>query len=366
MRKKPRSSKYILIKKDPKIDIKEQYELTYKEAVKLKELTKGKINIFRTGSVAKTGLQLFYDLCNPPEPDDICSKEAEILEKCVRGSLIYGIPYKGKGFKYDICSSFPSVMIAKNNHIPYGKPTFEKLKTEEFNKLEYLKYGIYHVKVHNPDFRVFKENKKNWYTHTDLNFAKNKLHYKLELIEDEDINAMIYVNLKSVTKIFKPYIDYLFGFKKQGIKEVKKYINALWGALCQKNEMVVSANKTFDSDNIVSMMPNFKELKNCNDIPFHVATIIKKEQIYETNFARIAPFIVACGRSKIVNMILPNIDKVVRTHTDGIILNKPIEHIILGDNIGDLKFEEEGECHILNANDFKFNNIIHGRKSAKY
>jgi hypothetical protein len=40
---------------------------------------------------------------------------------------------------------------------------------------------------------------------------------------------------------------------------------------------------------------------------------------------------------------------------DGIILNKPIENVKLGNEIGNLKFEGSGNCEILNARDYTFN-----------
>eukprot|EP01038_Epipyxis_sp_PR26KG_P017281 gene17281-23831_t len=127
MRKNPRSGKYILIQKDEEsidmknLDMQQQYEVIYKEAVYFKKLTDGKINRFKTGSVAKTALQLYYDLCMFLEPDQIEEYEAEILEKCYRGGLIFGVKYKGKGFKYDIVSEYPSIMISKNAKFPIGK-----------------------------------------------------------------------------------------------------------------------------------------------------------------------------------------------------------------------------------------------------
>ena len=86
--KLPRSSPYIFIRKNEKdpefkyLSIRKQCKQINKEAVKLIKLTDGKINLFRTGSVAKTSLQLWYDLCNPPNADEIQQEEMEILEKC--------------------------------------------------------------------------------------------------------------------------------------------------------------------------------------------------------------------------------------------------------------------------------------------
>ena len=239
MRKNPRSCKYILIQKDEEtfdmknLDMSQQYEIIYKEAIYLKKLTNGKINRFRTGSVAKTALQLYFDLCPYLEPDQIEEYEAEILEKCYRGGLIFGVKYKGKGYKYDIVSEYPSIMISKNAKFPIGKGELQTFSKDEFNKLLFYKYGIYHVKVINADHRLFKTNKNNWYTHTDLNYAKNHLHCILELIENEKPNALIYNNLKVAKTMFEPFINYyLFEFKTNGVKEIKNYMNALAGVLC--------------------------------------------------------------------------------------------------------------------------------------
>ena len=241
IKRKPRTGKYILIRKNDKdkdlkkLDMKQQYELIYKEAVYLKDITDGKIKLFRTGSTAKTALQLFYDFYQSlEEPEPICAKEAEILELCTRSALIYGMLYKGKGYKYDVCSEYPSIMISKSFHIPFGSPEFCTMIADDFNKLKFYKYGIYHAQIINPDKRVIKPNSNHWYTHTDLNYAKNTLKYNIELIEDGTCNAMIYNKIKHIQPIFKPFIDYLFKFKKDGVIEIKKYINALWGALCQK------------------------------------------------------------------------------------------------------------------------------------
>ena len=141
----------------------------------------------------------------------------------------------------------------------------------------------------------------------------------------------------NIQPIFKPFIDYLFKFKKDGVIEIKKYINALWGALCQKNDLHVTLDKTFDTDNILMIMPNYNNLEFRNDAKSFNAVVAKKEKRYETNWARMEPFIVASGRLKISNMILPNIENVVRCHTDGIILKKPIVNVKLGSDIGDLK-----------------------------
>ena len=145
MRSLPRSSKYMLImknEKDPILktikDLRKEYQIIYKEAILLKNITNGQINLFRTGSVSKTGLQLFYDLCNPPTPDKIEQYESEIIEKCYNGALIHGkTGYKGYCYKYDIVSQYPNIMRSKKLKFPIGKGKLQTMTNEEFNALPY-------------------------------------------------------------------------------------------------------------------------------------------------------------------------------------------------------------------------------------
>lgn len=58
------------------------------------------------------------------------------------------------------------------------------------------------------------------------------------------------------------------------------------------------------------------------------------------------------GRIKISNIILTNLDSVVRVHTDGLICKKPITNVKLGKDIGNLKFEGISTCTIFNANSY--------------
>lgn len=368
-RSKPQTSPYILIKFDKKSykTLKEQYEKTYKEAVYLKELTKGKINLFRTGSTAKSALQLFYDLCPVKEtdPDPICTKEEKILQEATNGAMIWVIKYKGKGYKYDVVSEYPSIMISRSLKIPFGGVVFSKMTNDELKDLKFFKYGIYHVKILDLDYRLIRQNGNDWYTHTDLNYAMNELKYKLEIVEDGEDNAMQYTKLRSIRDVFKPFVDYLFELKQKGIKEVKKYINALWGALSQKNTLDVCFDKIHGNNEIFSSMPNYNDLREDDDPTHHEATIYKKSSYYELPYARIGHFIIASGRLKISNIIRVNLDNVVRVHTDGLILTKPIQNVVLGENIGDLKFEEEGQCTVNNSCDYVFNGVKHGKKEKE-
>ena len=355
-RKRPRSAKYMLIKRDDKdpalkhLSLKNQCIMLTERGEKLKKLTDDKINIFRTGSTAKTAYQLFYDLCCPEEPDKITQFEIDIIEKSSHGALICGKKSRGFYYSYDICSQYPALMNSAKHRFPMSEGELKTLTVEEFNKLDFFQFGIYHVKVQdNTNSMIFRNNPDNWYTHTDLNFAR-KQKYTIELVDDDEPNFLFYSKetLKSGKELFGKYINYLFELKYQGHKEIKPYINALWGALTQTNKKVL-VNNVYENKTVTSIMPdgddiNFESVK---------MTVTDRQNYFETNFARIKPFMLAYARQQTANIVLKNIDSIVRVHTDGIILNKPIEKTQpLGNKLGDLKYEGFSYCEILNSNNY--------------
>jgi hypothetical protein len=354
----PRSSKFILIKKNIKApdmkykSISEQYNIIAKEAELLLNLTEGKINLYRTGSVSKTSVQLFYDISNPPEPEQIKQFEMEIIENCYNGALIWAIAYKGYGYKFDICSMYPAILRSDHMSWPIGEGKLETLLQSDVQELKYFKYGVYHCIVKNADYRLFKTERNNWYTHIDLNRAL-ELKYSIELVEDGKPNALLYTKFINGAKLFRPYMDYLFPFKKAGHKFVKKYINSLAGSLCQTNIMKLPSDTIYENKKLVSQRPMGNDL-NAMFSGKHLVEITSEEKYYENNFARIKPFLVAKGRSVISKIIEQNLENVVHCHTDGLILKKPIhKDQKLGTDIGDLVFEGEGVCFVKNSTNFR-------------
>ena len=73
----------------------------------------------------------------------------------------------------------------------------------------------------------------------------------------------------------------------------------------------------------------------------------KKTDQYVSGFARIGPYIMSKAREKIAKIIdkFGN-DNIVRCHTDGII-SKIYPNIELGENLGNLKFEESSNNIIV-------------------
>jgi hypothetical protein len=146
--KDPINSKFKLIPYKPelkldkngqkqKMTIVEYYDHFIMCADALKEATKNmtcRINIYKTGKFSTTSLHLFYSLLNKYNKRKIKNNEesrvihAEDIEFCetrflhnVCGGLMYGKEYKGKLYKYDVVSFYPSIMKDSHFLIPIKK-----------------------------------------------------------------------------------------------------------------------------------------------------------------------------------------------------------------------------------------------------
>lgn len=343
---------HLLVKEDDelKLSLRKQYKLFIKKAKLLKKITKGKINLYKTGCESKTSLRLFYD-SNPPQPDKITPEETAFLRKC-KGQLKHGIEYKGKGWKLDIVSEYPSIMRNDHMQFPISAGKLITLTKEEFDEMKYFKYGIYHVQISSRiDPFIFRFNEENYYTHIDLNFAKT-LGYKLNLIIDNKPNFLSYEGkLINGAKLFRPFVDYLYNFKNKGFKTVKKYLNCLWGMLCKVNVIAINTakdNSIHEDKDLIEICPvdNNKETFKID--------LCNKDYYYENDFGRIAPFMLAKGRYNTAQYILKNIKDVVYVNTDGFILKNEPKDITFGGNIGDIKLEEfSEEIEVKNSNKYE-------------
>jgi hypothetical protein len=361
IRSNPLTEDYLLVKynKDFNMVLAQEYKLFLLTADFLKELTNGEINLYKTGGVSKTAEQLWLNLCNPPKAEKIGKEEAVWLRSC-RGQLKYSVPYKGKGWKLDITSEYPFIMRSDHFQVPIKAGKFLTLTTEEFSSMKFFKYGIYRVKIItrvNPF--IFRPNDKNYYTHTDLNFAR-VLKYVTELIEDGKPNFLSYEEcLINGAKLFRPFTDYLINFKQMGYKTAKVYINRLWGALCKKNLIAINTeidNEIKEAREIIQFCPVEDNLHHNNGLKVDVSNA---ESFFETNYARLRPFLLAKARYVTAQHVLKNIDDIVYINTDGYVLkNKPhpsVKYILLKDKksakLGDLILEAENQtCEVFNSN----------------
>ena len=346
-------SKYILIDREEKkgnLSIEEEYRLLIQDIDIIKKSTNGIINLRKTGNIKDTSLDLFDKFTKYlKHPEIILQDEAEWISNTNTGAIIYAESYNGPGYKYDIRSMYPSIMISSGK-FPIGRGEFSKL--DNFDNLSYFQFGIYRCKIiqeNDNDNKLFRFNPKNYYTHTSLEHAKS-LGFKIELILDNQPNFLYYSREKLIgfNEVFHKYVDFVFDLKQKKVPKSKDILNRLWGVLseidrkkyfcCSDNETILSPD-----DEIISLRP----YKLNDDID--IMECVSKKNYYKTSFARLSPFLISRGRFNISNIIMPHKNNVHRIHTDGFISDIKLD-IKLGENLGDLVFEGYCEnCNIINC-----------------
>lgn len=322
--------------KSRKETLQSNYDEWIVNAEKLKSITRGKINLYKSGKIKTASLKLFYDLIqHVDEPDDICDNEAQFILNCYRGGLLFAEPYKGKAYKADVCSLYPSIMLSKNT-IPYKKGEFIHLTQSEMNSWkdkhnnQYFKMGIYRIEI-TGEHRLFKFNEKNYYTNIDIKLA-NKLQLNIKLIEDGEANFLYYPQSSCIQyqQLFKNFVNYLFDIKKNNpdVIYAKRLLNILWGALSENR-----VSNTYVDDGTKDMILDEDE---------HIETIKKLDEntykyecrktshYFESGFARLMPFMTATGRETIVNLAIDHVkdlNNIYRVHTDSFITSEPLTHL---------------------------------------
>ena len=161
----------------------------------------------------------------------------------------------------------------------------------------------------------------------------------VKLIQDDKPNSLIYKRSDLLTgaQLFGDFVRLVFPLKQKKISGAKLLLNILWGVLCQINRIPIRIkeksetviNIEIDRD-ILAINP----IDNDN-IQFD---IVKFSEYYDSNFARIAPYLLARGRFLISRNMEPNIKHIKRVHTDGYISAVKLD-VKTGSDIGELAFE---------------------------
>ncbi|MEM5804006.1 MAG: hypothetical protein QW350_04720 [Candidatus Aenigmatarchaeota archaeon] len=356
-RSKPLSSPYIFIISKTN-NLKLDYEKFVEVADKLKEISKGKYNLYKTGEISKAALNRFYEINKYVEAETVTPHEFLWISRTNLGGLMWAKKdYMGEGYEYDINSAYPSIYMRQNFLIPIKVGDFRTITKKEFEKMKssYFKYGIYKCKVIDADQRLFSINYNNFYTHFDLTRAK-ELGYKMELI-DESPNFLSYEGPgKKINgcHLFRQYVKEIIRMKNEHpeLKDtLKKLLNSIWGVLCEKKKSKIIINENDDLEYVFNM----NEVHSCLPFDKNADSYILKKYVlddpYETPFARLGTFLVSKCRQELSRLIEPYIDSIVRIHTDGFISSKelPLDNK-LGDNIGELKKKYCNFIHVKNVN----------------
>jgi hypothetical protein len=322
----------------------QEYNEFIETANRLKKETKGLINLFKFGNKASVVAKSIFDLFTKTiVAEPIKQDEAEWLEKARQGALVWVTnEYNGEAYEYDFNSFYPSIQSNRRSKFPFKRGEFKRMQKEEFNNLDYYQYGIYRANVTNPNSipnikKLFKFNKENYYTYIDLTVAK-RLNLNIELIEDSNPNALIYGtdSLVSGRQLFGKFVDYMFALKKSKVPFAKDILNVLWGALCEKRTIALRAT-IGNEDVIIHEGKTIQGIVPYNDNTTKVI-IFQNEMTYQTNYARIKPFILARGRERIGTQMEPHLEHIIRCHTDGFLSLKSLD-ITTGNEMGDLQFK---------------------------
>ena len=350
MRNRPADYDHILVPGNNKQSLEDQHENFIIMANILKEKSGNKINLFKTGTFTKTALDLFDRTCKTVFPDPILQDEAIWLEKAKFKAMIFAVPCSGKMYNYDFVSLYPSIMRSPGSLFPIKKGHYKYISQAEFYDMKPLPFGIYKCVVEKSENvkinKQFVFNNKNYYTHLDLVLAR-ELNLNIILFADTP-NALLWDRKHLLTgqQLFAEFVDLLFDLKQQKIDGSKQILNCLWGSLCEMNKIPLkiknnqNKNTEIDSDmTLLSLRPLDKNTT--------IVEVIKNDKYYETNFARICPFILSYGRLKISRAIRPHIDSIVRVHTDGFLSTKEL-NIETGTNLGEIKLDIYQNCKVYN------------------
>jgi len=320
---------------DTSLSLQRNYDNFVLRADTLKLFSNGEINLYKTGSNNITALNLFNTytkhIKQPPQIDQV---ESEFINKASQGALIFNTKgYNGQAYKADVKSMYPSIMKSK---ITFPIAEGELKYITEFDK--YFHYGIYRCVI-TGNTKLFRFNYDNYYTHFDLNIAKD-LNLNIKLIIDDQPNFLYYSRDKCLTghEIFGRYVDLLFDLKQRKIAGSKQILNILWGSLCEKykNNVVHKVGKSFDIPNNVKINHIKPSIINDDEI---LLSYSKFNNLYKYGWARIMPFIISKGRKIIAEIIKPYEDICIRCHTDGVIFSEEPQNIKYSEKLGDLVFE---------------------------
>lgn len=362
-RKMPYSQDKILIYSDKKKDdLKKEYENIIKSANELKKVSNNRINMYKTGGYAETAKVLLKELC-PYNPEPIETYEVDFIADNGAGLRI-GVPYEGQAHKYDYHSWYPYLYSSSKISFPIKKGRLSTMTKKDFEKAvdNYFSYGIYYIKVHKSgnlkidnlfkfNDRNIDKNRRNKYTHIELNYAKKELGLKLELIEKENNCLLWSLNKEDGectrgSQMFGAYTKYLYEMKKNKVSGSKLLLNCIWGKLIQKNKISFIHDIEKDGEwiqykntQVLDYTPLNKEFTKVR------ITKVDYKTPFETNFSRIGPFLMASVRVKMAKTIQPYIDHVKYSHTDSMVTDIKLD-IKTGPEMGDLEYE--GYCE--NAN----------------
>lgn len=264
----------------------------------------------------------------------ITQLENKYWSMCYNGGLMYCNPQQCETFSYDKSSYYPKMLADPNFDIPICEGS--EMYLLKLPKI--LKCGIYRCEItcDNENFKkIFAFSKNKAYTHYSLRTAlkyQQQFDVKINLIIDDKPNAYIYDHTTTGDKIFKKWFNTLSTIKKRYPKNklVKHLMSSLWGFLSFQNTFKTTAEQINEKNLDVG-------LDSDSDFTIVKHVVYDDREYYELqnnknpykNNIRLKPFIVSYGRFLMTDIIMENIDAVVRVQTDSVSFNQSMDDVIL-------------------------------------
>jgi hypothetical protein len=346
---------FFIQKKGNKNTLKEKFNKFKENSKLLFEETNGFINMEMYPFESQMAKYIYYHRSTPiPEPEEIESLEGSWIYESYQGGLMYS---NDGEYKNAVCidqnSMYSHYMAHENFYIPWKQGKFQVVKDKDLE--EFIPFGIYHCVITstNPKLnKFFRFNRKNKYTHHDINCAK-LLKFKVELIHDEQSNCLMYDSSARIQghQVYGPTINYLYELK-QKIPATKMIMSSLWGSHSQKN--VKKVRQDNETTEIINLDENYKieTIEKYNDCC--KVKMVGQKNIFKSSYGRLGTFLTSYCRLCIVKTMLENVkntDNIVKIHTDGwTVINEEIPKELLSNNIGKFKIEKQGNCIIENVN----------------
>ena len=348
MRLKPQSCPFFMVSSKSR-DLEAEYNKFVKNADRLRDRTNGLINLYKNkGNMVMCIKRLFYNCSRCFEPEYISPQQTIWTDNALGGALIWGIKCElENAILYDFNSFYASVM--NSNVFPLTEGEFFLLQELP----EKLKYGIYRAIITGHDYRLFRLNKDDHYTHFDLKRAR-ELKYKIHLIQDGNANALLYLKGKvSGKRLFGPTIERLYPLKQKWVKSstekknpIGQLLSLFWGSLAKKRRYFHNTKNGHYT--ITGKLFSITPTNDGNHIVYS-----SERTVYESSYARVCPFITSLARYQMSRHIEANIENIFRVHTDGYIVNKELD-LEISDKLGGIKIEKQGQCQINNSIDVKW------------
>lgn len=300
--------------------------------------------------------------------------EAKWINRLNNGGLTYFDKTKANTtqecYGYDFKSFYPT-LLGKYLKFPTKRGIEKTVREIPLDAKGRVQFGYYRVYIFYTDenfHKLFSLSKDNTYSNYSLDTALNYQNLnlfgvKINVMEEEN-NAYIYEEntIISSTQYFDYWYKTLMDFKQKYPKNcfIKHLLSSFWGHLCQYNKIYgdedkfngVISDDLEDEADFYALSKNSISKKHSDEKKGYYI-VCPKEKIYKYNLARIKPFLVSLGRNYIERMaIFPNIDKVLRIYTDGIVFLTD-SNIIVPNSLFVKEEKTTGTIHWTNLLEYK-------------